>query len=225
MSETNNNALMGGGDPVVAGGRRGCRSFSTPLGTAAKGRLQFTRGASNVTLGADPSRRDLCQAHFDGPPPRVSANAGTVTIEYQQTFQPLDWRRRAARLTLNGSVSWEVVIQGGLSGLDADLSALHLGSFLVKGGASQVEITLPHPVGTVPVRLYGGTSNLALFLPAGAEAQVRVQGGVSKLAFREQRFAAIGGETHLESPGYEEAGHRYDIEISGGASDLKIVTR
>ena len=46
--------------------------------------------------------------------------------------------------------------------------------------------------------------------------------GVSKLAFDEQRFGAVGGETHLQTPDYEGAADRYDIEVSGGASKLTV---
>jgi hypothetical protein len=94
----------------------------------------------------------------------------------------------------------------------------------VSGGASRLELTLPPPAGTVPVRVLGGASNVAIHRPGGVAAQVRVDGGSTNLAFDDQRFGAVGGELSLRSPDYERASDRYDITITGGASGLTIDT-
>jgi hypothetical protein len=199
--------------------------FSAPLGAASSGRLQFVRGAANVVLRVDSSIDDLYRARFDGPPPEVHARDGAVTIRYPRTFHPFDWRRRTAEVTLNPAIPWQIEFHGGLSGLDADLSVLELGSFEVTGGASGVAVTLPRPSGTVSVRVTGGASDVTIHRPEGVAARIRVGRGVSELAFDEQRFGAIGGETRLQTPGYDGAADRYDVEVAGGASKLSVGTR
>jgi hypothetical protein len=199
--------------------------FSAPLGAASSGRLRFARGAANVALRADPSMGDLYRARCDGPPPEVHAQDGAVTIRYPRTFHPFDWRKRAAEVALNGSIPWRIEFRGGLSGLEADLSALGLGSFEIIGGASKVAVMLPRPSGTVSVRVSGGASDVTIQRPAGVAARVNVGRGASKLAFDDQRFGAIGGETRLQTSDYEGAADRYDIEVSGGASKLTVDTR
>jgi hypothetical protein len=52
-----------------------------------------------------------------------------------------------------------------------------------------------------------------------------VDRGATKLAFDDQHFGAIGGETHLHTPDYGSAADRYDIEVSGGASQLTVGAR
>lgn len=94
----------------------------------------------------------------------------------------------------------------------------------LSGGASRVEVTLPRPVGTVPVRISGGASRLTLHRPAQVAARIRVSHGVSKLTFDRQRFGGLGGDNQWESPDYQNAADRYDIEVSGGASNLTIDT-
>jgi hypothetical protein len=84
-----------------------------------------------------------------------------------------------------------------------------------------LELTLPPPAGTVPVRILGGASNVAIHRLEAA-ARVRVGGGSTNLAFGDQRFGAVGGELSLRSPDYERASDRYDITITGGASGLTI---
>jgi hypothetical protein len=203
----------------------GAKDYTVPLGSITHGRLQFTRGAANVTLRADSSMGDLYHACFDGPPPEVHAQDGAVTIRYPRTFHPFDWRKRAAEVTLNPAIPWQIEFHGGLSRLDADLSVLELGSFEVTGGASGVAVTLPRPSGTVSVRVSGGASDVSIHRPEGVAARIRVGRGVSKLAFDEQGFGAIGGETRLQTNDYGGATDRYDVEVTGGASKLSLDTR
>jgi hypothetical protein len=203
----------------------GAKDYTVPLGSITHGRLQFTRGAANVTLRVDYSMGDLYRARFDGPPPEVHARDGAVTIRYPRTFHPFDWRKRTAEVTLNPAIPWQIEFHGGLSRLDADLSVLELGSFEVNGGASGVAVTLPRPSGTVSVRVTGGASDVSIHRPEGVAARIRVGRGVSKLAFDEQRFGAIGGETRLQTNDYDGAADRYDLEVTGGASKLTVDTR
>jgi hypothetical protein len=203
----------------------GAKDYTVPLGSITHGRLQFTRGAANVTLRVDYSMGDLYRARFDGPPPEVHAQDGAVTIRYPRTFHPFDWRNRTAEVTLNPAIPWQIEFHGGLSRLDADLSVLELGSFEVNGGASGVAVTLPRPSGTVSVRVTGGASDVSIHRPEGVAARIRVGRGVSKLAFDEQRFGAIGGETRLQTNDYDGAADRYDLEVTGGASKLTVDTR
>ena len=203
----------------------GVKDYTAPLGSITHGRLQFTRGAANVTLRADSSIGDLYRARFDGPPPEVHAQDGAVTIRYPRTFHPFDWRKRTAEVTLNAAIPWQIEFHGGLSRLDADLSVLRLGSFEITGGASGVALTLPHPSGTVPVRVSGGSGDVTIHRPKGVAARISVRRGASKLAFDEQRFGAIGGETRLQTNDYDGATDRYDVEVTGGASKLSVDTR
>ena len=198
------------------------REVFAPLGSASSGRLMFARGAANVTLSVDPLMEELFRARFDGPLLEVRAQDGDVTIRYPRTFHPFEWRKRAAEVTLNGSIPWGIEFRGGLSGLDADLSGLGLGSFEVIGGASKVAVTLPRPSDTVTLRVSGGASNVTINRPAGVAVRVRVSGGATGLALDDQRFGAIGGETRLQTPDYEGAADRYDVEVSGGASGLTV---
>lgn len=72
----------------------GAKDYTVPLGSITHSRLQFTRGAANVTLRADSSIGDLYRARFDGPPPEVHTQDGAVAFRYPRTFHPFDWRKR-----------------------------------------------------------------------------------------------------------------------------------
>jgi hypothetical protein len=166
----------------------------------------------------------LYMARFEGKAPTVKEEAGTISVQYPR-FSLLDWRKQAAAITLNATIPWHLELKGGVSKLDAELSALRLEALELTGGASDCVVRLPLPVGTVPIRVSGGASDLTLHLPAGAAARLQVKGGVSKLAFQDHRLGAVGGTMNLESPDYKSAENRYDIEFLGGASNLSVLSR
>jgi len=197
--------------------------FAAPLESVTKGRLVFERGASGIFVGVDPAMADLVRARLEGPASQVRAQNGTVTVRQRRRRSPSVGRdEHANEILLNGSIPWEVEVRGGASNLAADIVELTLRSLEIKGGASKVELTLPPPSGTIPLRVLGGAEGLTIRHPKGVAARVYVSRGASGLVLDEQRHGALGSETSLQSPDYEHAAHRYDIEVSGGASGLTI---
>ncbi len=201
------------------------REFSAPLGPEGEGRLIFVAGASHLTVRADPDAKELYRARFEGPRPTVRTEGGTVTIRYPRRPRPLDWRKREGEVDLNSSIPWSVELRGGAAQIEANLRLLTLRSLDLRGGASRLSLELPGPSGTVPVRLSGGASNVSIRRPAGTAARLRVKGGASQLLFDGQSIGAVGGYVSLHSEGYAEASpDRYEIEISGGASNVSVET-
>jgi len=227
MEKSEQDGLVSSGDAAgqASSGEQRQGDFAAPLGSLRSGRLIFASGAAWVTVRVDPSMVDLYRARFEGRTPRVGVEDGTVIIRYPR----FDWRNylreRPAEVALNAQIPWDIEIRDGASRLTADLRGLELRSFVVSGGGSRVEVTLPEPSGIVPVRVLGGVSNVAIHRPEGVAAHLSVGGGSTNLAFDDQRFGAVGGEVSLQSPDYEGASDRYDFVITGGASNLAIDTR
>lgn len=196
--------------------------FSSPLGSVKNGRLVFANGASQITLRAGSGTDDLYRARFEGAAPKVTEEDGVVTVRYGKRFRLFDRRGQPGEVTLNPAVPWEIEVRGGAYEVEADLSGLELASFTLSRGFSNVKLTLPEPAETVPIRLSGGASKVSISRPAGTEARVTMKGGASALTFDEQSFDAVGGRVQLQSPGYDGTTDRYDIEISGGASEITI---
>ena len=199
--------------------------FAAPLGSLASGRLRFVRGASDVIIRADSSTGDLYHARFDGAVPEVWTEGGVVNLRYPRFFHPFGRRGRTGKVVLNAAIPWHIEVRDGASKLTADLSQLKLDSFEVSGGASKVELTLPQGSGLAPVRILGGASNVVIHRPEGVATRVRIVGGSTNLTFEDQHFGAVGGEVSLQSPNYDGTPERYDITITGGASNVAIDTR
>jgi hypothetical protein len=199
--------------------------FATSLGSLVSGRLRFLRGASDVIIYADPSTGDLYNSHFEGVVPEIWTEGGVVNIRYPRFFHPFGRQGSSGKVALNVAIPWHIEVCDGASKLTADLSQVRLNSCEIAGGASNVELTLPRVSGHIPVRVLGGASNVVIHRPDGLATRLLVVGGSTNLTFDAQRFGAVGGEVNLQSPNYDGASERYDITISGGASNVAIDSR
>lgn len=217
-------------------------TYVAPLAGATQGRLAFVSGAprlslnaaalgqqmrmvaetsaSRLTLSDVAAPDELIRARFDGPPPEVRSSDGTVSIRYRRRL--LDTRSRSATVALNRSIRWSIEVDGGVTDLDADLRSISFAGLEVRGGANHMRLSLPPPAGTVRVSLAGGASNVRIARPADVAVALHVRGGVARLRLDDQRMRSVGGDLRLQSAGFVGALDRYEIEISGGASDLTI---
>lgn len=192
-----------------------------PLGSVAGGRLELTNGVAGMTLRADPALTELYAGRFQGKPPTVQVEGGTVRISMRHKRIG---RAAAADLALNPAVPWEVDVSQGVWKLHADLRGLRLGSVAVSGGVSDMTLLLPQPDGTVPVRLSGGAHKLTIRRPAGVAARVRIGSGAGKLRLDTMELGSVGGEVRWETPDFQAAADRYDVEVEGGAYPMTFDT-
>jgi hypothetical protein len=204
--------------------------FSAPLAAVTAGRMEFHGGTSRTTIGGA-SMDELFRAHFEGPEPEVVVDGGTVVIrsvprsDFAWAWFAWLVEDRDADIALNTSVPWELVVRGGVSRLDADLSRIRLTGIEIRGGASNVELDLSEPAGVVPIRVRGGASHVSIRRPAGVPVAASVQGGISRLTLDDQRFGALGGRSRVTTGPWGQATSSYDIEIAGGASHLTVEPR
>lgn len=218
-------------NPIAARGARPeerCGSgdhFAAPLGSSSSGRLRFTNGAHRVAIRAGVHMRALCHARFEDRMPMIGVRGGVVTIRYPRvsSCDLLGPQCECpAEVALNARVPWDIEVRGGASNLVADLRELHLGSLSLDGGASRLEVVLPTPSGTVTVVVLGGASNVVIHRPYGVAARLRVGGGATSLRFNDRRIGAAGGELDLRDRDYDGATDRYDVTVTGGASNVSI---
>jgi hypothetical protein len=210
-------------------------SYAAPVGGVTNGRLIFLSGAPRMKVRGDATLTELYRAEFAGPVPRMRVRGGVVTVAYphfgwfdwraqvagQAVVASAHWRKDAGEIALNARVPWSIELRGGVSEWIADLRALRLESFELRGGASKIELLLPRPVGVVQIRVYGGISRVSIERPLGVAAGLEVRGGITE--------AVVDGQTHkgagrlsIQTPGASESPDRYEIEVSGGVSKLLI---
>ncbi|MEA4909567.1 MAG: MarR family transcriptional regulator [Anaerolineaceae bacterium] len=200
--------------PASAGG-----DFSAPLGDLARGRLVISAGMSTLRVLALSGRRDLYRASFTGSLPHVKVEDGTVTIRYPQRLWLLARNQRTAEIELNTAIPWQIVIQSGGSEVTTALGGLDLLELDANGAGSMFRVELPEPTRVVPVRLGGSGSEFTVRRPPGVAARVQMKGWGSGVVFDDQ---TASGEARLQSPNYEGAARRYELEFSGTGSMITV---
>jgi hypothetical protein len=130
--------------------------------------------------------------------------------------------RRTATITLNGTIPWDVQVGGGASQTRLDLRGIDLRSLNIDSGASHVDVLLPAPKGTVQVQISGGASGVTITRPSEIPVQAQISGGASNLIVDKTQIAILGGQGGHMTPGYDSAKDRYQVNISGGANNVRI---
>lgn len=183
-------------------------------------RLVIERGMSHVTLRTDSSAAELLSARFDGKKgPKIDADGSTFHVRFERGWP---WQRSSAELVLSTAAAWDIEVKGGLAHTRGELEALTLASLTIAGGMSDVELSLGRPNGTCPVRLLGGASHWVVRRPKGVGAHLSIRGGASHVALDDAFFGAVGGKLRMDSYDYVASKDRYDFDIVGGVSHLKI---
>jgi DNA-binding MarR family transcriptional regulator len=195
---------------------------SAPVGDATRGRLRIVGGVANLDIRAG-RIKDLFRATFHERAPMVRIDGGNVQVKYRG-FGLFGWSGGDSEITLTSALPWAIDIRGGVSEMKASLVDLQLERLEIVEGASEVDIRLPAPRGTVPVRVAGGASEVTFRRPAKAAVQLVVRGGASELRLDRKSLEAGDGVVRLATDGYESATDRYSIEITGGASEVAVVS-
>jgi hypothetical protein len=193
----------------------------------ARARLVLLSGAANLVIRAEPGFGALC---------RVAAPmAKRLAVDERQNLVTLrkahggSWWKRSpaaspdAAVVLSADFAWEISASGGLANVRLEFATTRVLAIEVSGGASGCDLRLGRPRGECAVRVAGGVSEFALRRPADVGVRLAVSGGVTSLALDEFFFGAIGGKVRLESANHRDAADRYEVEISGGASGIRIV--
>lgn len=83
-------------------------------------------------------------------------------------------------------------------------------------------LSLPEPSGVVPIRLTGGAHRPRILRPAGVQARVTIAGGFYRVTFDDLDHEMISGKMAFQSPEFDAASDRFEIEIFGGAHEVAI---
>jgi DNA-binding MarR family transcriptional regulator len=197
---------------------------SAPLGEVTGGWLVVEVEGTRLLVRAGEGITDLYQAHFEGPAPDVKVTAGEVAIRYPRRLWNLAGGKRSAEVTLNTTIPWHIVIQGGGADITAELERLDLRELEVKGGGSMIRLNLPVPTGMVPIRISGGASAITVRRPAGVAARVHLKGWSSTVVFDDHTYSGMGNNAMLHSADFTTTGPHYSFDLASAASGITITS-
>lgn len=229
---TRNNALMleeavrlrhsaAAGAETIAGEELSGSEVVVPLGAVEAGHLIFTTGATRLTLGGGAGSEELFRAQFGKLAPSVLVEGGLVKVFYRQAL--LNWSANSADIQLNPRIPWRLDLVSSGASCSADLRAIALSGLEVNGKASSVDLVLPHPTASIPVRIAGSASTVVIRRPKGTELRLRVQRGVASVLV-EGEVLELTTSKPYQTSGYAAAGERYDIEVTARLTTVQIET-
>jgi DNA-binding MarR family transcriptional regulator len=195
---------------------------TAPLGGLTSAALAFRSGANEIAIRGGAAPTELYRARFEGPVPQVRLRDGTVSVQYR-AGRAWDWRTRKADLVFNSTIPWSSSISGGASRVTIDATHLDLRLFEVSGGADKVRMTVGKPRGDMVIRVTGGASQVRVDRPAGTPVRLTVRGGAGSVELDGRQVGGTAGVA-LSTPGADQATDRISIEVTGGASRLKVST-
>jgi hypothetical protein len=151
--------------------------------------------------------------------PRVVLDAGRVEVHLVSSGRP---GPSSVDIELNSSVRWAVRVAGGAAQQTLDLASGKVSDVDLVAGASRIDLLLPRPSGTVPVRLTGGASEFTVHTPATVLTRARIGSGAGSVRINGAQRNGVAPGAVFSPSGWEQATDRYDIDVSAGVSVLTV---
>lgn len=204
-------------------------TISRSLQGAREANVSLDFGAGTFTLGDLSDSSDLISGSIErGAGETItqdfytSGDTAFLTIKSKSEWVIPFWDdaqwHRSWDLNLNRSVPVDLSINTGVGEATLDLEKLNLTNFDLNTGAGNTDVTMPAN-GNFNASIDAGVGNLTLTIPEGMAARIQIDSGLGN--------TDVAGEyTHkgdlYESPGYDEAANRIDLDIDGGVGNITI---
>lgn len=210
-------AACGPGSAAAAG-----RVVTADLAGRQEAELNVVSGADTVLVRA----ADLGDALFRAWTPagaRVVPRAGVDGTGVRVSLADISGNGGAdLAVELNTRVVWRIRLDGGASQETVAMSSGRLAALDFGAGSARIQVTLPAPHGTVPIRMTGGASTFDLSLPPGVPAQVRLAAGAGQATIDGAVHPGLAAGTVFTPDDWTTAADRYLIDNTAGVSALTL---
>lgn len=190
-------------------------SLSAPLGDRQAATFDLVSGATAVTIRSADLGDEMYRVRSQDP--RVTTQGDTMSLQTEPSA--------VVDVQLSTRVRWTLRLTGGATAQTVDMSAGGLAAVEFAGGASRIELTLPRPEGTMPVRLTKGADQVIVHTPAGVPAQVRIGSGAGQVTLGTETHSGIAAGTVYKPDSWHRAPNRYDIDAVAGLAHLRLDQR
>jgi hypothetical protein len=202
--------------------------LAIPLEGAETAHLTLDYGAGRLTVQSAAEAGNLLDGTFDGVRHEVRREAGRVDVTLASpsvTFGPWPWgpapgQPRRWALNLSDAVPLSIELDTGASDAHLDLTDLSVTQLNLSTGASSTRIELPRNAGHTEVRGSSGAATLQIHVPEGVAARIRTSGALASVNVDRKRFPRQAGV--YQSPNYETAENKVDIQLDIGAGTINI---
>lgn len=206
-----------------AGGRKDVEHHASgPLRDRTRARFELVSPAARVTVRTGDLGPDLYRISTpddSGLAPAVTDTGEAVRLALTDTGGP---GPDTVDIGLNQRVRWSVHLGAGAGEQRLDLATGTVSGVELSAGAAHIELRLPRPQGTVPVRMSGGAGRFDVRVPAGVPVQLRLASGAGTVSVDGAVRSGLGGGTVLTPQGWSATADRYAVEALAGVAALTV---
>ena len=202
---------------------------SLAAGGRARATLDVVTGTLVLTIGVADLRASgtllRVSTPAGGPPPQLRVADGTAGPGQGAVVYLTATDAAAVTVTLNAAVSWQLDLAGGTKRTVADLGLGLLAGVAVTKGSDVIDLTLPRPAGSVPIRLAAGASQLLFSVPDGVPVRVRAAAGAGEISLDGRDHSHVADGTVFTTTGWAPGAAGYDIDAVAGAARIAVTAR
>jgi hypothetical protein len=202
-----------------------------PLEGAERAKVHLKYRVGRLRLGAGTGSTELIAGSFGGGLDHDMKREGDMLVldmrlpyrGFPDMVVPWNWGRWAGLewvFSLNSEIQLELDIDTGASDAKLDLENLKVTDLRLNTGASSTEITLPAEAGFTKVEVDAGAASVGIQIPMGVAARIKAVGALAGVTIDKGRFPREGGV--YQSPDYETAENKADIDIEMGAGSISV---
>lgn len=199
--------------------------FSIDLDDASRLMLEIDHGAGAVKIsGGAPDGTALrgtkgatmnYKSHRNGETLAIDLDAGPSFLPF------LGPENGAWQFQITDAVPVSIKMECGMASLDFDFTDTKLEFLGLEMGAASLNLKLPAQAGRTLVDIESGAASLNITIPQDVAARIRLEQGASSQSIDTARFPQVG-EGWYESPDFERAEHRAEINLEGGANSVIV---
>ncbi|WP_305783109.1 hypothetical protein [Symbioplanes lichenis] len=151
--------------------------------------------------------------------PRVVEADGKLRLFLDPAGRPGD---EEVEVTLSGAVRWQITVSGGLSRGLFGLDEAKLSGLTLAGDAADLELHLPRPSGTLPVRVSGGIDQFSIKAGRGVPVRVRTRRGAGEVTFDGRKDEGVARNATFQNAAFRTGRNRIDVDATAGVGTLKL---
>ncbi len=196
--------------------------LAIPLEGADDAEIMVTFGAGHLAIGtAGPGM--LVDGTYDGGVRAEPGGPGRVRLSPPAPAGlRFDRAPYAWRTGLTAEVPLRLRVETGAADAEIDLTALRLAELRLRTGASETRVTLPAAAGFTRVDAEGGAAAIRFRVPDGVAARIRTSIALGSTDVDLVRFPRNAAGSGWESPDWETAANRVEIEVRGGVGSVSV---
>jgi hypothetical protein len=169
-------------------------------------------------IGVKGSLRPRVELDRSGSSIRLSVKPGTG-------FPALNFtRNKGWNVSLSKDILWTINADAGISNADIDLSELKVRKLDLNGGISDTTVKLGDNTEQSGVAIDTGVSNMRVLVPKSSGIRLVMDGALSSKNFTNVTLNTVeeNGRHVYETPGYDNAPKRIELDVDTGVLNLTV---